>query len=328
MARRRFSLFALVAILWGLPYLLIAIALEGFEAATIAWARVALAAVVLVSVVGPRAVLRSLRGKLAAVIAFAALQFVIPMVLIAHAEQSVPSSLVACLVATEPLWIALLASRIDRAQRTSVVGAIGMLVALVGMGILLGVKPPGGLGGAALVLVATASYSLAALRVARLTKQVPPLHLIAAALAIAAIVLTPLVSLPAQLPSVGPVAALVALALVCTSLTFPLWFALIARMGAARAALVTYASPILSVALGVLVLGEQPGQFAPLGLALILAGSWMASRRHVDAPREVRRRDTNPLPQIEEHNNASKAHVRRRVVPQRGRVSPTPGVAT
>ena len=156
----------------------------------------------------------------------------------------------------------------------------------------------------------------------------PPLHLIAAALAIAAIVLTPLVSLPAQLPSAGPVAALVALALVCTSLTFPLWFALIARMGAARAALVTYASPIVSVALGVLVLREQPGQFAPLGLALILAGSWMASRRHVDAPREVRRRDTNPLPQIEEHNTASKATVRRRAVPQRGRVSPTPGVAT
>ena len=278
MARRPLSLFALVAILWGIPYLLIAVALEGFPPATVAWARVALAAVVLVGVVGPRTMLRSLRGKLAAVCGFAVVQFIVPLVLIAQAEQSVPSSLVACLVATEPLLIALLASRGDRAQRMSVVGTAGMLTGLIGIGILLGVKPPGGLGGAALVLIATASYSLAALRVPRLTAQVPPLHLIAAALTIAAIVLTPLVSLPSQLPAVGPVAALVALAVVCTALTFPLWFALIARMGAARAALVAYASPVVSVVLGVALLGEQPGRHAPLGLALILAGSWAASR--------------------------------------------------
>jgi drug/metabolite transporter (DMT)-like permease len=49
-------------------------------------------------------------------------------------------------------------------------------------------------------------------------------------------------------------------------------------MGAARAALVTYASPVVSVALGVVLLGEEPGTLAPLGLALILAGSWTASR--------------------------------------------------
>jgi drug/metabolite transporter (DMT)-like permease len=307
MPRGCFSLFALVAVLWGIPYVLIAVALEGFEATTVAWARVALAAVVLVSVVGPRAVLRSLRGRLAAVCYFAALQFVIPMVLIAHAEQSVPSALVACLVATEPLWIALLASRIDPAQQTSVVGAIGMLVGLVGMGILVGVKPPGGLSGAALVLVATASYSLAALRVGRLTKQVPPLHLIAAALAISAIVLAPFVSLPSRVPSAGPVAALVAIAVVCTSLTFPLWFALIARTGAARAALVTYASPVVSVALGVLLLGEQPGQFAPLGLALILAGSWTASRQAATATHDTKFEDAvrTCTADLEEHNNAT-----------------------
>ena len=64
----------------------------------------------------------------------------------------------------------------------------------------------------------------------------------------------------------------------CTAVAFPLWFALIARVGAARAALVTYASPLVAVALGVVLLGEQPGRMAPLGLALILAGSWLASR--------------------------------------------------
>lgn len=268
-------LFLLLAVLWGIPYLLIAVALEGFPATTVAWGRVALAALVLAGLVGPGALMRSLRGRWLAVTGFAAVQFVIPLVLIAHAEQSTPSSLVACLVATEPLIIVLLARR---TQRTSAVGVAGLLVGLVGIAILLGVKPPGGLGGVALVLAATASYSLAALRVPRLTAEMPPLHLIAGALAIAALVLAPLIALPGKLPAASAVGALAALAVVCTALTFPLWFALIARVGAARAALVTYASPVVSVALGIVLRGEQPGGLAPLGLALIVTGSWTASR--------------------------------------------------
>jgi drug/metabolite transporter (DMT)-like permease len=246
----------------------------------VVWGRVALSAVALVGIVGPRRLVRSLRGRLAAVCGFAAVQFVIPLLLIAEAERSVPSSLVACLVASEPLWIALLALRVDRAQRTGASGAFGLLVGLVGVGILLGVEPAGGVGGAALVLAAAGCYALATLLVARLAAEVPPLHLVAAGLAISAIALTPLVvaAPPSQVPGPDAIAALIGLAVVCTAVAFPLWFALIARMGAARAALVTYASPVVSVALGVALLGEQPGRLAPLGLALVLAGSWAASR--------------------------------------------------
>ena len=280
MAGPHLPLFALVAVLWGIPYLLIAVALTGFDPAAVVWARVALAAVVLVCVVGPRSLVRSLRGRLLALCGFAVVQFIIPLVLIAEAERSVPSSLVGCLVASEPLWIALLALRVDRAQRIGPVGAVGLLVGLVGVGVLLGVEPAGGVVGAALVLAAAGCYALAALLVARLAATVPPLHLVAGGLAISAIALTPMVAVapPSQVPSADAIAALIGLAVVCTAVAFPLWFALIARMGAARAALVTYASPVVSVALGVALLGEQPGRLAPLGLALVLAGSWAASR--------------------------------------------------
>jgi len=101
------------------------------------------------------------------------------------------------------------------------------------------------------------------------------------ALAISALTLLPLVvaAPPSQVPGVGALAALAALAVACTAVAFPLWFALIARIGAARAALVTYASPVIAVALGIMLLGEQPGQLAPLGLALILVGSgWHRAR--------------------------------------------------
>jgi drug/metabolite transporter (DMT)-like permease len=274
------ALFALVAVLWGIPYLLIAVALTGFDATFVAWARVALAAVVLAVVVGPRSLACTLRGRLPAVCGFAVVQFTVPLVLIAEAERSVPSSLVGCLVASEPLWIALLASRMDRAQRTGPAGAAGLLAGLVGVGILLGVEPAGGVGAAVLVLGATGCYAVAALLVTRLAGSVPVLHLVAAGLAISALTLLPLVvaAPPSQVPGARAIAALTGLAIVCTAVAFPLWFALIARVGAARAALVTYASPVVAVALGVVLLGERPGRLAPLGLALVLAGSWVASR--------------------------------------------------
>jgi drug/metabolite transporter (DMT)-like permease len=280
MPARHLALFASVAVLWGIPYLLIAIALTGFDAPFVAWARVALAATVLMAVIGPRRLVRSLRDRLPAVFGFAVVQFTVPLVLIAEAERSAPSSIVGCLVASEPLWIALLASRVDRSERTGSGGLFGLLAALAGVAVLLGADPAGGAGAAVLVLGAAASYALAALLVPRLTADVPVLHLVAAALAISAVTLLPLVaaSPPSQAPGLRAAAALAALAIVCTAIAFPLWFALIARIGAARAALVTYASPIVAVALGIVLLGEQPGRLAPVGLALILAGSWVGAR--------------------------------------------------
>jgi drug/metabolite transporter (DMT)-like permease len=280
MAARELPLFALVAVLWGIPYLLIAVALSGFDAIFVVWARVALAAVVLATVVGPRSLTRSLRGRLAALCGFAVLQFTVPLTLVTEAERSVPSSLVGCLVASEPLWIAVLAMRVDRAERSGAAGAVGLVAGLVGVGILLGAEPAGGVDGAALVLAAAGCYALAALVVTRLSADVPPMHLVATGLAISAFTLLPLViaAPPARVPGMSAIAALAGLAVVCTAIAFPLWFALIARVGAARAALVTYASPVVAVALGVVLLGEQPGRLTPLGLAFVLAGSWLASR--------------------------------------------------
>jgi drug/metabolite transporter (DMT)-like permease len=206
-------------------------------------------------------------------------QFTIPMHLIAEAERTVPSSLVGCLIATEPLWIALLARRMRGGERTGVMEAVGMLAGLAGVGILLGVDFGGGLAGAALALGAAAAYALATLVIPRLTVDVPVMHLVAIGLAISALTLLPLVlgSPPDHVPEVLPIAALIGLAVAGTALAFPLWFALVVRVGPSRAALVTYTSPVVAVVLGILLLGEEPGRLNPLGLALILGGSWLAS---------------------------------------------------
>jgi drug/metabolite transporter (DMT)-like permease len=69
----------------------------------------------------------------------------------------------------------------------------------------------------------------------------------------------------------------VALGLVCTALAFSLMALLISEIGPARAVVITYINPIIAVALGVSVLGEQPGAGAVAGLLLILAGSWLST---------------------------------------------------
>jgi drug/metabolite transporter (DMT)-like permease len=276
---RALPLFAVVTFLLGIPYLLIAVALDGFDAAFVAWARVALAAIVLIVVIGVGPLAASLRRRPLAICGFSVVQFTIPMLLIAESERTVPSSLVGCLIATEPLWIALLARRMSGGERTGTMETVGILVGLVGVGVLLGVDFGGGLAGAALALGAAATYALATLVIPRLTVDVPVMHLVAIGLAISALTLLPLVlgSPPDDVPDVLPVAALIGLAVAGTALAFPLWFALVVRVGPSRAALVTYTSPVVAVVLGILLLGEEPGRLTPLGLALILGGSWLAS---------------------------------------------------
>jgi drug/metabolite transporter (DMT)-like permease len=280
MSIRQLPLFCLVSVLLGVPYVLITFALGGFSPLFVAWARVAIAAAVLVAAVKPASVVRAMREQTQTVAVLAIVQFCVPMVLIAVAERSVASSLAGCLIASEPLWIAVLAWRVDPAQRLALPGIAALIIGLLGVAVLLGADPGGAEGMALLVLLAAGSYGLAALFVGRMTTCVSSRELVAASLAVAAVVLLPLaaVGLPSRAPDTGAVLAVAALGVLCTAVAFPLWFTLIDRVGAASAGLVTYVSPLVALALGVGLRGEHPGRFAPLGLALILAGCWAAAR--------------------------------------------------
>jgi drug/metabolite transporter (DMT)-like permease len=100
-----------------------------------------------------------------------------------------------------------------------------------------------------------------------------------ASLAVAAVALTPVAALntPTRAPSAMALAAIVVLGLLCTAAAFALMAVLIGEIGPGRAVVVTYINPIVAVALGVAILGEQPSAGAIAGLLLILAGSWLAT---------------------------------------------------
>jgi drug/metabolite transporter (DMT)-like permease len=134
--------------------------------------------------------------------------------------------------------------------------------------------------GAAAILVATLGYALGAMLLRRHLADIDSTATMGACLVVAAILLLPVALLdpPTEMPSSEAIGSIVLLGFVCTAGGLALYGALILMVGAGRALLVTYMNPIVATALGVAILGERPGPGALLGLALILAGSWVASR--------------------------------------------------
>jgi drug/metabolite transporter (DMT)-like permease len=292
---RAWGLFAAVSLIWGVPYLFIKLAIEGgMPAVSIALARVVLGAVVLLVVAVRAGTLASLRGHWRWLAAFAVVEIAIPFPMISVGETRIDSSTTAILIATAPLAATFLAVRLEPDDRLTRARLGGLLVGLGGVAALVGVHIEAG-GGALLgvgaVLLAASCYSLGATIIKHRLSDLDPIASMGASLTIAAVLLT----VPAVLgysgarPSAGALASVVVLGLFCTAAALVLMVMLVDEVGPARALVVTYVNPVIAVALGVVFLGESPGPGAIAGLALILAGSWLATGGALPVPGGLRR---------------------------------------
>jgi drug/metabolite transporter (DMT)-like permease len=279
---RAWALFAAVSVIWGMPYLFIKIAVEEISPSLLAWSRLALAAMVLLPVAWKLGALGGLRERWRILTVFAAVEMAVPWPLLGFGEVHISSSLAAILVATVPLFVALLATRFDHSERPSATRFIGMLIGLAGVVALVGIDM-GGKGdellGALAVLVVAFLYAVGPMIVKSRLSDVDPLGPVAASLGIAALLVTPfaLASLPDSTPSADTFASIAVLGLLCSALAFLLFFRLIAEIGPGRATVITYINPVVALALGVVVLDESITTGVVVGLLLILAGSWLST---------------------------------------------------
>jgi drug/metabolite transporter (DMT)-like permease len=281
---RAWAAFAAVSILWGIPYLFIKVAVDdGVSPAFLAWVRVVLGAAVLLALSWRLGLLGSLRGRWWWLAVFAVVEIVIPFPLIAFGEQHVASSLAAIIIAAAPLFVALLALRFDHSERVTGSRLAGLLIGLAGVGALVGIDVAGQgdeLLGAAAILLAALGYAVGPMVLKRHFADLDPSVSMGASLAIAALILTPAAALDP--PTEGlPAEALVSLAvlgLLCTAAAFAIYASLVAEVGAGRALVITYIAPVVALVCGIAVLDERPGAGALVGLALILLGSWLATR--------------------------------------------------
>ena len=283
MSRRAWLAFAAVSVIWGVPYLFIKVAVDdGVPPAFLAWVRVVIGAAVLVAIAWRAGILRSVRSRIRWLVAFAVVEIVVPFPLIAAGEQYVDSSVAAIIIATAPLFVALLALRFDATERTGGRRLTGLFIGLGGVAALVGVDIAGEadeLLGAAALVVAALGYAAGPMILKRHLADLDQRAVMGACLSVATLLLAPGVALdpPEAMPSAAALVALAVLGLVCTAAGLVVYGMLVAEAGAGRALVVTYVNPVVAVALGVAFLGERPGPGALFGLVLILVGSWLAT---------------------------------------------------
>ena len=306
MSRRAWLAFAAISLIWGVPYLLIRIALrDGVTPATVAWTRVSLAAVVLLALAWRAGKLRGLRGRWRWILAYAVAEVAIPFPMIAFGEEHVASSLAAIVIASVPLIGAVLAIRFDHAERPTPIRAAGLIVGFGGVVALVGLDVAGrgqALLGTAAILLAAVGYAIGPMMVKHRLNGLDPRASMGASMAIVSLLLAPLLALdpPRRVPGPGAISAMVVLGLLCTAAAFVIFAVLIREAGTSRATVITYVNPMIAVALGVALLGERPGAGAIAGLLLILAGSWLSTDGRLPpgvselAARRRRHRDWSP----------------------------------
>jgi drug/metabolite transporter (DMT)-like permease len=283
MSARAWVAFAAVSTLWGMPYLFIKVAVDdGVSPAFLAWVRVVLGAAVLLGLAWRAGTLPALRGRWRWLAVFGVVEVAIPFPLIAAGEQHVTSSLAAIIIAAAPLFVALLALRYDAEERATGSRLAGLLLGLAGVVALVGIDVAGRgdeLLGALAILLAAFCYAVGPMVLKRHLADLDPRASMGAALAVAALVLTPAVAVdpPTAVPPGSALVALSVLGLFCTAAAFVFYGALVAEAGPGRALVITYIAPVVALALGVAVLGEHPGAGAVVGLLLILAGSWLST---------------------------------------------------
>ncbi|HSC90383.1 MAG TPA: DMT family transporter [Gaiellaceae bacterium] len=293
MTRRGLLLFAAMCVIWGVPYLLIRVAVRDLSPAALVLARTGIGALLLLPLAAAREELRPLARHWAPLLAFAAIEIAIPWVLLGAAEQRVSSSLAALLIAAVPLVAAVIARTTGDRERLGLPSAVGLALGVVGVAAIVGLNLEGAgvLPLSELALVA-ACYAVGPVILQRYLAGLPALGVIAASLAVTAVVYLPIAafSLPGEVPSGRAIASVVGLAVVCTAVAFVCFFALIAEIGPVRATVITYVNPAVAAVLGVAVLGERFTAGMAAGFALVLAGSVLATR-----PGTRRRRDDRAL---------------------------------
>ncbi|HEY4314262.1 MAG TPA: EamA family transporter [Actinomycetes bacterium] len=282
MTRRGAVLFAAMGVIWGIPYLLIKVAVDELSPSTLVLARTALATVILLPVALARGRLPEVLRSWRPVVAFAVVEIMAPWLLLGVAEQHLSSSLTGLLIAGVPLVGAVLAvvtrsdDRLDRRR------VAGLLLGFAGVAALVGFEVGGGDVGAVLaVAVVAVCYAVGPLILSRWLSHLPGLGVITMSLALTAFVYLPLgvAQAPSSWPSTKVVLAVCGLAVVCTAVAFLVFFALIAEIGPTRSTVITYVNPAVAVLLGVTLLDESFTAATAVGFVLILAGSVLATRR-------------------------------------------------
>ena len=285
MSRRAYFHFAVSGLFWGIPYLLMKVAVADIPPVVIVCGRVLIGAAILIPLaIHQKVLMDAIRGW-RFVLPYAIFEMMIPWILITNAEKKISSGLAGLLIATVPIWSTIFASMngdktVWHSKRLVgiAVGFVG-LVGLVGYESIFGNSDPLSIG---MMLITAMSYSFAVNMISIKLPDVSGIAINGLAMVFTAIVYSPFMI--DQWPAANTVSTKAALSLVtlgifCTALAFISFFIVMKEIGPARASIGTYVNTAVAVVLGVLILSEPLTLGIIIGLPLVMIGSFLASRK-------------------------------------------------
>jgi drug/metabolite transporter (DMT)-like permease len=284
MTRKSWALFVLMGLLWGVPYLLIRVAVRDYSPAAVVFARVLVGALILVPIaIHQKTFSAALRG-FRYVLLYSVVEIMGPWFLITKAETKLSSGLAGLLVATVPIWATIFASINGDKSVWHHKRMLGLIVGFIGLIAVVGIESLTGktaLWAILFVLVASIGYGLAPNMIIKKLPNVSGLALNALAMTMAAVVYAPfgISQWPSGHVSGNATLSVIALGIFPTAMAFVIFFIVIKEVGPARASLVTYLNTAFAVLLGVLILSEPLTLGIVVGLPLVLIGSYLASRK-------------------------------------------------
>src|SRR4051794_33824000 len=177
-----------MCVIWGIPYLMIRVAVRELAPVTLVFLRTAVAAAVLLPFAAWRNQLRPLIPRWRALLTYTVIEVAIPWVLLGHAETRLTSSLTGLLVAAVPLVGALVVTFTGTRERQGRRRWLGLLVGLFGVAALVGLDV-GQVHAVALAEVGGVAvcYAIGPIILARFLDGAPALGVVAASLVLTAL---------------------------------------------------------------------------------------------------------------------------------------------
>ena len=276
--------FLLLGLLWGMPYLFLKVAVEEISPSVIVFSRVLIGGLICLPIALKASKLKVARKYWPFLILYSFTEMVGPWYLITHAEKEITSGLTGLLVATVPIWSAILASIFGDHTVWHKGRLFGLVIGFIGVVFVVGVESFGGnqdILSIGMVILAAIGYAYAINMINRRIPHVPGIAINTWAMIITSIVYLPfaIVNWPSKTPSLEAVGSVIALGVLCTAIAFIYFFKLIAEVGPPRASLITYLNTAVAVLLGVVLLSEPITLGITIGLPLVLIGSYFASRK-------------------------------------------------
>lgn len=268
-----------MGVLWGIPYLLIKVAVEELSPPVVVWARTLIGALVLVPLAWRRGYLARVLPMWRVITVFAGVEIAVPWLLLNDAERHLTSSFAGLLIAATPLVATVIAVRAGR-ERFDARRAVGLAVGLAGVATLLGLDLGGELRAGLELGGVVALYALGASMIDWYFSDVPTMGVMSFAFTVTTVAYSFVVPAhwPAHAPSAKVLLSVLGLGLLCTVAAFLVFFQLIAEVGATRATVITFVNPAVAVSLGILLLDEPFTVGVAVGFPLVLLGCWLATR--------------------------------------------------